>query len=360
MISILDRYILKRFLLGLFGTVLSFSVIVLVVDFVERGWRMMERFDVTLATIGLYYLNYMPFYVILAFPVAMLVSTLFSLGSLAKNHELDVMKASGLSLYRIASPILVVAFLVSIGVMLVAEFVLPATERRKDEIKNYQIEKRAPVAKMTRQNIRIPGEDGWIIVGENYDILTSSALGVKVHQIVDNRIERTYTAQKMVASDSGWVLLDGSGQAFSVPAGDSLTRFVKFDTLWAPFLTQSPAMLAELPVPPRQVTFFDLRRRIGQMRQLGEPVYKDMVELFLKITFPLANFILVLIGAPLAANPRRSGPGVGFGVAIIISFVFFVLTRIGQSFGNAGKLPPPAGGLSGGYRLSGHRLFPAL
>ena len=96
----------------------AFSVIVFVVDFVERGWRMIERYEIGFKVVAYYYLNYMPFYIILAFPVAMLVSTLFSMGSLAKNRELDVMKASGLSLYRISFPILAAAFVLSIIVAL--------------------------------------------------------------------------------------------------------------------------------------------------------------------------------------------------------------------------------------------------
>lgn len=341
MIRTLDRYILRRFLIGLFATILSFSVIVLVVDFVERGWRTVERFNVPPGIIALYYVNYMPFYIILAFPVAMLVSTLFSIGSLAKNHELDVMKASGISLYRIAAPILVAAFFISIGVMLFGEFVLTKTERRKDEIMQHLIEKRPMLSKMMRNDIKVPGENGWIILGKVYDVSTSTAQGVRVHRIVNNNIVKTYTAEKMISTDSGWVLIDGTGQGFSESPKDiELSGFVRFDTLWAPFLSQSPQMLAELPVPPRQVNFFQLLNRIEQEREIGEPVYKDLVELYLKITFPFANFILVLIGAPLAANPRRSGPSVGFGISVIISFIFFVLIRIGQSFGNAGKLPP--------------------
>ena len=130
----LDLYILKKFLKSLLGAIFAFSVIVLVVDFVERGWRMIERYQVGFDIMALYYVNYMPFYIILAFPVAMLVSTLFSMGSLAKNRELDVMKASGLSLYRIALPILAAAFILSLGIMFFAEFVLTDCERRKDEI----------------------------------------------------------------------------------------------------------------------------------------------------------------------------------------------------------------------------------
>lgn len=340
MIKILDRYVLRKFLTALAGTILSFTVIVFVVDFVERGWRIIERYNVSAPVIVQYYINYLPFYVILAFPVAMLVSTLFAIGSLARNRELDVMKASGLSLYRIAMPVLASALLISIGVMFFTEFVLTATEKRKDEIKNYLIEKRPPVSKIVRHNIKVPGENGWIVIGGAYDVSAKTGSDIKAHRIVKNKIAQTYSAARMLASDSGWVLINGSSQEFSPDLSDSAEHFYRFDTLWAPFLTQTPDMMAEIPIPPRQINFFQLRQRIAQERQLGEPVFKDMVELYLKITFPLANFILVLIGAPLAANPRRSGPSVGFGISLIISFIFFILIRIGQSLGSAGKLPP--------------------
>ena len=338
--NIIDRYILKKFLVALASTIFSFTVIVFVVDFVERGWRVMQRYNVSPAIMTQYYLNYLPFYIILAFPVAMLVSTLFSIGSLAKNHELDVMKASGLSLYRIAAPVLVSGFILSIGVMFFGEFVLTQTERRKDEIEQYKIEKNQMISKTVRHNIKVPGDNGWIILGGSYDIGKKIVSDADVHQIVNDKILRTYSATFLVRSDSGWVLLEGTGQAFSLNPADTMSHFVKFDTLWAPFLTQTPEMLAEIPVQPRQMNFLDLRKRIEQKKQLGEPTYKDQVELYLKLTFPFANFILVLIGAPMAAYPRRSGPSVGFGISIIISFVFFVIIRIGQSFGNTGKLPP--------------------
>lgn len=338
--NILDRYILKKFLTALFGTVISFSVIVFVVDFVERGWRLIQRYDVGLDVMAWYYVNYLPFYIILAFPVAMLVSTLFSIGSLAKNRELEVMKASGISLYRISAPVLITALLLSIGIMFFAEFVLTGCERRKDEIKSSLIQKRDKPSKITRSNLRIQGKDGWILLCKTYNTASEIGSDVRIGKIVNNRNEKLYIAEKIVGTDSGWVLLNGSAQEFPANSDESPGHYIKFDSLWVPFLSQTPEMLAELPVPPRQVNFFELQRRIKQKLTLGEPVKKDRVELYLKITFPLANFILVLIGVPLASNPRRSGPSVGFGFSIIISFIFFVLIRTGQSLGNNGKLPP--------------------
>ena len=73
---------------------------------------------------------------------------------------------------------------------------------------------------------------------------------------------------------------------------------------------------------------------------MGQDTSKDKVELYLKISFPFINFIIIILGIPLAANPRRSGGSVGFGISIIVSFIYFVLLRAGQSFGNNQTLPP--------------------
>jgi lipopolysaccharide export system permease protein len=216
-------------------------------------------------------------------------------------------------------------------------------ERRKDEIKSAQMEKREKPSKLIRNNLKVPGKGGWILLCKSYNIDTSIGHDVKIDKIVENRSEKLYLAERIVGTDSGWVLINGSLQELPDDTERVPGNYMKFDTLWAPFLTQTPEMLSELPKPPRQTDFFELKRRIEQKIILGEPVKKDKVELYLKITFPFANFILALIGAPLAANPRRSGPSVGFGLSIIISFIFFVLIRTGQSLGNNGKLPPLLG-----------------
>ena len=52
------------------------------------------------------------------------------------------------------------------------------------------------------------------------------------------------------------------------------------------------------------------------------------------------NFIIVLFGAPLAANPKRSGLAIGFAVSLFISFVYYTLIRMSQSFGYSERLPP--------------------
>ena len=67
---------------------------------------------------------------------------------------------------------------------------------------------------------------------------------------------------------------------------------------------------------------------------------KYLVELYLKISFPLANLIVVLIGVALALRNRRGGLAIAFGLSVFISFVYYALIRTGQALGHNGALPP--------------------
>ena len=69
-------------------------------------------------------------------------------------------------------------------------------------------------------------------------------------------------------------------------------------------------------------------------------VQKYLVELYLKVSFPLTNLIVVLIGTALAIRVRRGGLAISFGLAVFISFVYYAIIRTGQALGHSGTLPP--------------------
>ncbi|UCF64371.1 MAG: LptF/LptG family permease, partial [bacterium] len=87
MIKIVDRYIIKKFITILFFNILAFIVIFVVIDLIENLDKFLS-FDATLKDVFLYYVFYIPFIIILTLPVSMLLSSLFSLGSMAQHNEI--------------------------------------------------------------------------------------------------------------------------------------------------------------------------------------------------------------------------------------------------------------------------------
>jgi lipopolysaccharide export system permease protein len=144
-------------------------------------------------------------------------------------------------------------------------------------------------------------------------------------------------ANTMIWADSGWLLVNAAKREFTA---DKETSFDQYDTLYAGFLSQTPETMSHKLKKPRDTKFFELLDLIKLKKVMGQDTAREEVELNLKFSVPFINFIIIIMGIPLAANPRRSGGSVGFGLSIIISFIYFVFLRAGQSFGYTRELPP--------------------
>ncbi|MBM2837432.1 MAG: rane protein [Deltaproteobacteria bacterium] len=110
---ILARYISIEFLKMLLLSLGAFLVIYLVVDILQ-GMAMLMEHKPALTLVAKLYALKIPKIVSQVTPVAVLLSTLMTLGVLSKNSEITAMKSSGVSLYLIVAPILVMAFIISI------------------------------------------------------------------------------------------------------------------------------------------------------------------------------------------------------------------------------------------------------
>jgi len=335
-VKIIDKYILFRFLKIIAVSLLSFILIVVIVDVIENVDKFIDH-HAPLDAIVMYYICYMPFIIMLALPVAVLLSTMFTIGSMARYHELEIMKATGLSLYRLSRPLLIAGFIISLIAIVFTEFVMVPADYQKDIIKKEQIEKRAPVDKRLIQNVIKAGRDGWIVYARTYNEREKSGEAIVIQQIQENEINIAIKASKMVWADSGWVLFNAARRVFK--QGDEV-EFASYDTLYAQFLPHTPEVMSYRQKNPRDTGFFELLKLIETKKWMKQDVAKEKVELYFKISFPFSNFIIIILGIPLAANPRRSGGSVGFGLSIIISFIYFILIRAGQSFGYNHTLPP--------------------
>jgi lipopolysaccharide export system permease protein len=330
-----DKYILGRFLKILAFSLLSFIMVVIIVDLIENVDKFID-YKAPVAIIVLYYIYYIPFVIILALPVAVLLSVMFTVGSLAKYHELEVMKATGLSLYRLAMPLLAAGFIISIAAILFTDFVMVPAEYKKDILKKEQIEKKSTQRDKINREVIKRAEDGWVVFAPVYNEDAGLGKSVTIEQIKNNQIVAHIKASAMIWSDSGWLLTGVSRRTFE---NGVETSFTTQDTLYGGFLTHTPEVMSHRQKKPRDTRFFELLQTIRLKQWMGQDIARDRVELYLKISFPFINFIIIILGVPLAANPRRSGGTVGFGLSIIISFIYFIFLRAGQSFGYNHKIP---------------------
>ena len=109
----LDIYIIRQFLSTLGMTLLGFVSVILIVDLIENLDRFIDNAIPARITIK-YYIYAIPWFVNIGLPMSMLISTVFTVGMLAKRNELTAMKSNGISLYRIAIPVASLGFIISL------------------------------------------------------------------------------------------------------------------------------------------------------------------------------------------------------------------------------------------------------
>ena len=108
----LDRYLLKQFFSILGLSILGFVTIFLIVDLIENLDRFIDN-GVPGRIIINYYVYTVPWFISVALPMSMLISTVFGVGMLVKRNEWTAMKSSGISLYRLSTPLLLTGLMIS-------------------------------------------------------------------------------------------------------------------------------------------------------------------------------------------------------------------------------------------------------
>jgi len=330
---ILSRYIFRNFLFWLVLSTIGFLSLFVIVDLIDHLDNFIDRKAASPMLVVQYYLYSLPYNAMLCLPIAMLLSTLFTLGGLAKNNEILAMKASGITLYRIFAPILVFAFAVSGMMFLTGEFLMPVANERKEEIWE---KTRGKTRVGNQQNVILQDVDGQVVFAGYYDAQQRAARNVSIERYSASSLLRRIVGKRMGWAGEGWLVEAGELWEFEVEDG----RATQFDTLRVTSLTLLPSDFERRQKDPEEMSYWELQQYIERVHRNGGDASRWLVDLYLKISFPLINFIIVLFGAPVSTGTRRTGKALNFGIGVFVSFVYYGFIKSGQALGRNGLLHP--------------------
>jgi lipopolysaccharide export system permease protein len=333
----IDRYIAGRFIRMILMAVAAFTILFVVVDAFDNINRWMEKSPGWGAFLK-YYAYGLPYIVVLVMPVAVLLCSLFLVTSLARNNELTAMRASGISIPRVFAPMLTVGFLISVGVLAVGDFVVAGANYRQALVKRVEIDGKDPIDYGMRHSFAHRSLSGAIMEIGFFDGREETVTGAVLEWFDDNaRVTRRLDARRMVWTDSVWTAYRVEERLFG-PGGEMEYR--SHDSLRIPEITDTPLDLGSRVKSPEEMNLFELSGHISRIRAAGGNPRESLVEFWMTLFFPFSSLIMVLVGAPLATRNPRSGRSTSVAAAILLAFIFFSLTRFGQTLGNKGALAP--------------------
>jgi lipopolysaccharide export system permease protein len=327
------REVLSPLCMGLL--VLTFA---LVVGRLLKLIEMMVNHGVTPMQI-LQLLGYIiPGFLELTLPMAILLGTLLGFGRMSADHELIAARACGISLYRLAAPVMLLAVCTWALASWMAFEVRPwansslraqlyhlvrsnATAGLKEKVFNRSLPGLVVyVDRIKPPDTRLSG----ILISDERNPREQSTIIARKGLVIPNENSETITIR----------LTDGSVFGSDVDGTSThISRFGTYD------LTIRPGeALGVIHHDPTEMSMHELRSVIARGRTTGHRNYEAETEYAQKFTVPMATVLFALLGVTLGLKPARGGQSERFGICLAFFFLYYVLMKAGEALAEAGRV----------------------
>ena len=299
-----------------------------------------------LLLVGRLVLFSLPFILSLTFPMAMLLATLLGMGRLSGDGEIVAVVATGTRFERVMLPVAAFGLFISLLGIWFNQTIVPDSNRaRQAIIDNVKTKGGANLASANaftytsrddKNNLTLVHVDGGL------DLATGNLLGVSVQQWEDGQFVSLVTAPsaKWKVGTKNWTFTNYKLVNFADPQNPVLSLGATGQTVEKTLATPEALLAQSRPVI--EVSSLGLQKRADLLRSGRDEngAREAEVELARRIQLPLASLAFALIGAPLGVRPQRAGKGVGFGLSVLITFVYWMSVQLVSVLGRGGVIAP--------------------
>jgi lipopolysaccharide export system permease protein len=338
-VNILDRYFLKQFVKPFGACLVSFLLCMLVHDLFDNINDFIEA-HTPLEKILTYYVILIPNWLVLIMPITLLLSLLYVLSSMSKNGELTAMRASGLDFFRLMMPYFIIGICVSMQMLSLKiawapnsshqakTFFEENTGRKKEEVRD----KANDVAYYD-----IAGNRFWNV--KTLDPSRNEATGIEIIQRDENRnpIKRI-SARIGYYQQQHWRFEDVIIFDYTLPV--TARNSIKEELLEAHDFKEAPQQFIVEQKKTKRMTTREILWSLNHSHNLSPKQYADYsTEFHTRISFPLANFVVFLIGIPFGVVRQRHSTFIAISNALLLFFAYTFFSESLVLLGQSGRLP---------------------
>ncbi len=334
--KIIHRHYIKEFLkmLGIiaFGLAIIFSLLDLINkidDFIPGKLSIVRLIQ--------YILLNLPKYLYYLLPMSLLVCSLFIFSHASRNKELIAIKATGGRIKVLFYPFIVLGILASLFAFVIGEIIIPDFSERSLEFQRTFMKKVEKVA-FKEGTLWLRGTDGSLIRIGLYIPSKRIAKDISIFTMGEE-----YLKERIEAEEAVWFENYGSKNIWK------LKKVIIYDVergkinntpeMEYPYL-ESPDLFSKGMKSPDEMGIAELYTYSKRLEAAGIRDSKLSVDLNSKISYPLANFFMILLGISLSVMSRIGGGLMAAGLGIFISFIYWLFYTLMLSMGFARILPP--------------------
>ncbi len=337
--TLLDDYVLRDFFLYLGMIVSAFLVLLLVFTLFELLGDILHN-QTPAIVVAEYLLNVAPYLIYSVAPLIMLLAVLITFGLMNRSNEITAIKATGTSVYRIVTPVMVAAAVLASGLFLADQFYLPHTNKRQEALHN-QIKGKPPQTYLRPDRRWIFGQHNDIYYYQFFDADRDQFANLTIFQLdpasfaITERIhaERAHWADNM----GRWIYELGWQRTLR---GAAIAGYRTFDVSTFPQLSEAPSYFKKEVKQYTEMNYEELHRYIRDLQQSGFDVVRLRVQLNKKLSYPLITLIMAVLAVPFSISAAKKGAITGVAVAVGIAVVYTVVSRLFEAMGNISQLPP--------------------
>lgn len=332
--GILDRYVAAGFVRIFFISLMVTTLLYVTVDFFERIGALLDA-GASMSTVVRYFFYKAPLLISRVVGFATLFSALLCLGTLARSHEVTAMRAGGITVQRIALPLLILAFVVCGATFVWNETLVPVFARNAQNIYRTEIKNKQQQSLLGTRDIWIRGDASFINV-DNFDARTGRLESVTVFLLNrDFSLRAIVEVPQAQWTQDGWKSAEATEWNI-LPDG----KMIPQQTTAGLPISETPEDLKLLARDPEEFSYFELQKQIADMKSKGMDTTAPEVDLQSKLALPFISPLMVLLAIPFAIKRQTSGSlSLSFGIAMIIGFGYWVLAAFCVSLGHSSALP---------------------
>jgi lipopolysaccharide export system permease protein len=344
-LRILDRHVLREFLLYVLLGLSTFIGLYLIVDLFEKIDTFVDH-RASAKLILSYYAFSLPVIAIQVLPIAMLLGAILSFGQMRKFNEITAMQSCGVSPLRISAPALLLAALITVGAFAVAEKVVPDAYRQCEETIEVKIKKKRPPESLGRSDIHYMGRGGRVFVAKQFDPRRPelNEVSIQFYRLPEDSpaagsrtMWKRIDARRARWRDDGLLHIEsGYLRVFR----EGVEQLAAFRNYGDSRMVERPDEFLHVENDPFRMSRAQLSDYIHRIREGGARVHKYLVDYHLRAAFPFANLVMVLLGTCLSLRVLRGTVALGFGISISLGFAYYGFLRVGQALGYTGHLDP--------------------
>lgn len=336
---LLRRMLLRQFFPIFVLALLFFVLLLQLIDVFGNIWRYFAH-NVTVGEVAWIALLYTPKGIAFALPVSFLFAIAYTLGLFYANNELFAIFGSGVSLYRLVLPFLLLGAVLSVGGFFFEDQVVIPTFRDKNAAYSRAVKQ---VTSLSQSNVAVTSPDQRVVyVADYYNDSLSRLTGLTV-VIRDERMTLVsrIDAQSADWQGSRWVL-----QGCRVFSWDPSTRMLsdRSEPVYdSPLLNEPPATFRRLARNVEEMDVAESERYVALIRRAGLPYREALTDFYRKYSFSLTPLVVAFIASSLGSAFKKNILLMSLLSALVISVGFYVSQMVSAILAKNGVIPPVAG-----------------